>query len=593
MLSPPLLKSRSTRGLAAVLFAAASAAAVLCQPSPAAAQPALELEAPAGGDTGGISTIGVVALSGYDNLLDDVGYLGTMAGFPEAVQMIEGTINLFTQQQGLVGLDKARPWGVMVQFDGQQPLPIICLPITDLDAILGLAEGFGVMSADAGGGVMELSVPQSPQPLFAKSVGEWVYVGQSAEILDTAPADPTELLDGLVKDYDIGASLLAKNVPAALKQMALDAMSSGMEDGMERLPDETDEEYAQRKALADAQLDQFRDLVRDTDEMTVGIAINKPGQSALLVDFMMTAQEGSDLTAQFATLMPAPSDMAGFADPGASISMLQSSKTDPEKLDEYVEQTKAQLDPVRKMIAKEIEESDDVPNDETREVLMSAFDGAWEALEETLKTGRVDFGAHVLLDSDELGAVMGTKFSKPEKIEESLRKLEALAADDPDFPGVNWDAASHEGVAFHTMSIPVPDAEAAQVLGDTVEVAVGIGADMICIGMGPTAVDSLIQAIDNSAAQAGKQVEPFEMVMSVKQIADFAIRMSGDNPGAAMAGAMLDGMDDEESRINLTVSPIENGSRFRMTMQEGLLQTLGKVAAMAARQAGAGGPPPF
>ena len=278
---PQFFKTRldKLRILAALLIAGSIGAS----PQLLIAQPALEAET--GAAAGAMQTVAVVALSGYDPLMEDIGYLGALGGRPEGAQMIEGMINLFTQGKGLEGMDKTKPWGVVVQTDGNNLLPLVCLPINDLDAILALAEGFGVMSDDAGNGVKELTVPNSPMPLFAKKMGDWVYVSQSAESLDSAPADPTSTLSDLVEAYDIGARVLAQNIPAMWKQMAIGGLRQGMEEGLQQEPDESDAEYEARREIAEIQVEQLLDMIEQTESFTIGVAINESVGPGIVMEF--------------------------------------------------------------------------------------------------------------------------------------------------------------------------------------------------------------------------------------------------------------------------------------------------------------------
>lgn len=590
---PPRVRAFWGRGFAAALVAtlALSPATTRLQ-----AQETLVLddEPVLSGDqdpaAGGLKTIAMVGLSGYNPLMEDIGYLGGLAGRPEGAQMIEGLIAMFTQGKGLQGVDKTRPWGVVVQTDGAQFLPLICLPIDDLDQVLKIGEAFGVMSADAGGGVTELTVPNSEMPLFAKKIGAWVYVSQTAESLDTAPADPTTLLKDLVSDYDIGVRVLAQNVPAMFRQMAIAGLQQGLEEGLEQEPDETEEEYEARTRGAKLQMQQVVSFIEETDEVTLGIAINESGKPGLVVDFTLTGLEGSKLLDQFAMYQPAPTNFAGFAKEGAAMSMIQSTKTPAENIDAIVQQTMPQLDAARAQVELWVDEEADLKSDDARETVKSAIASAWESLEATIKTGRTDTAGHLTLESGAIELVLGGTIAKPEKIEEALRKLESVAQQEPDFPAVEWDAAEHNGIKFHKLVIPVKDPQASQIVGEAVEVAVGIGGEAMCIGAGPNAIEALTTALDASAADQGKTVPPFEMVISGKSIAAFAGEVAPPgNPTVGLIAGMFDDISDEESRIVFTLAPLKNGARYRMTAAEGVLQAIGVMANMAAQQAGAAG----
>ena len=60
----------------------------------------------------------VVASAGFNELIEDMNFVGDASGMPELGTSLEGMLDLFTQGQGLGGLDKDRPWGMTVSTDG-------------------------------------------------------------------------------------------------------------------------------------------------------------------------------------------------------------------------------------------------------------------------------------------------------------------------------------------------------------------------------------------------------------------------------------------------------------------------------------------
>jgi hypothetical protein len=46
-----------------------------------------------------------IVFSSYDELMKDVDFIGSLAGQPQASQMIDRTMQMFNQNKGLAGLD--------------------------------------------------------------------------------------------------------------------------------------------------------------------------------------------------------------------------------------------------------------------------------------------------------------------------------------------------------------------------------------------------------------------------------------------------------------------------------------------------------
>ena len=154
---------------------------------------AQEAEPPAAGQPGELQTIAAVAVAGYDNLMGDIGFLGQLGGRPESAQMLEGMIALFTQGQGVQGLDKTKPVGMLIQTDGMQVHPIGCVPITDLAGLLSIAQGFQATVTENDDGSKTLALPNG-QSLFIKESGNWAFLAAMPHSLVALPEDPEAAL---------------------------------------------------------------------------------------------------------------------------------------------------------------------------------------------------------------------------------------------------------------------------------------------------------------------------------------------------------------------------------------------------------------
>ena len=62
--------------------------------------------------------VAVVTFSGYDELMKDVNFIGSLMNNPQMSQSLEMVLMGMTEQKGLVGLDKTKPIGVIINHDG-------------------------------------------------------------------------------------------------------------------------------------------------------------------------------------------------------------------------------------------------------------------------------------------------------------------------------------------------------------------------------------------------------------------------------------------------------------------------------------------
>lgn len=580
----PFFARRRSQLLAALVAVAA------CVSSPALfAQVATE-EAPATTPAAAareMKTVAVIGVTSYNNLLGDINFIGSLGDRPELGQMVQGMIAMFTGGKGLDGVDQDKPWGVILQTDGAQFLPVGCIAVTDLGKVLSIVQGFGAQIQDGADGVKTVALPNG-QSIHIKEANGWAYIGQTPAALGNLPADPATELNTIVANYDLGARVDMQAVPEQYRQMMVTAMKSGMEDGLKRKDDESDEDYETRRKLAEAQIAQVEQMVNEVDEVTTGWAIDSTQQKTFL-DFTYTFLPGSKLAKQIAGQGTPKTNFAGFFQPDAAATFTFAAQSDPETIKENIEQMRATMATMRKQAEKAIDEEEDIPDDETRTAVKAALNDFMDAFEATMETGHFDGGAALQLGADKFTLVAASHIKDPAKFESGLKKLAAIAEKEPDFNGVEWNAASHEGINFHTLAVPVPadEEEARKFFGEKVDVAIGIGAESVYVAIGEGNLDAVKKAIDASKAEPGKEVPPFEFSASLGQImATAAANAQDGNTDIYQAIAeMLKNDAQGRDHIRASGTLVENGLKYRFEAEEGVLRAIGKATTMAQQKA--------
>ena len=267
---------------------------------------------------GEMKPVAVVALSGYDALVEDINFAGSMAGNPQLGAMLEPMIMGYTQ-----GLDKTKPIGVVVQSNGADFGGAVCLPVTDLQKLLMPLQLFGLTTEDLGDGITKVVTPQ--QAMFVREEGGWAFVSPMQPMLESLPEDPAKLLSAVSEEYDVGVRVHVQNIPEPYRQMAVQQLEMGMQAGLRKLPNETEEQFNTRKEMTAVQLEQLKQLINDIDELTIGLALDDTEQRAYL-DFVYTAVPDTKLAEQIALNSEAKTNFAGFFQPDAAMMMSFASK---------------------------------------------------------------------------------------------------------------------------------------------------------------------------------------------------------------------------------------------------------------------------
>jgi hypothetical protein len=492
-------------------------------------------------------------------------------GSPDLDKNLEGMIQLFTQGQGLAGLDKKRPLGVTLTTDGLQFQPLIVLPVTDLKQLLTALEGLVGAAEEGENGVYQLDVFN--QQIFVKEHKTWAYLSMAPDVLDNLPNDGGAMFDGLEKSYDIAGRLHVQNVPEQFRTMIVDQLRLGVESGLARQPDETDEAFDGRKKLVESQIESLTSVINELEQLTLGIALD-PAAKTAHVDLAFKALPGSKSARQFAKAKMTRSNFAGFLVPDAAASLNVS--TQLEKGD--TEQFTSGLEALRSQALEQIKLPDEASKKLADEVVGEVFD----VIKATFETGKIDAGATFQVTDKSMTLVVGAYAADSKKVTDALKKLEKLGEKDPNFPKISFDASEHAGVSFHTATIPVPaGSQLAQVVGDKLDVAVGVGADSVYLALGNDCVAKTKSLIDASKAAANKDVLPFQANVALAPVLKLASAFQPAAEGSAedTLKPMLEDLAKVPGKdhVKLEFLPEPNGAKLRLSAEEGVLMLLGRA----------------
>jgi len=540
--------------------------------------------------------VAVVAFSGYNELKADIGYIGKLGDNPELAVAMEVFLKLALKNRGLEGLDKTRPWGLLVQLDEERLAESLkkpddalraygVIPVTDMKALLAVLEP-AIGTAKAQDGIYEISKADAPK-FYAKQVGSWAFLAKEPKQLAETPANPEELLTGLTKSYDLAIRFDLGSIPEQVRNAVLAEMKKKARADLEKQKATIGEEdYAVRKILAERTLQAVNCGADDLADVTLGWALdNKAGKTYL--DVTVTAKPDTNAARSLAALGEARSNFGGFLAPEATVKgnwTGQFSQADSSEL-------LAVIDLVRKRAMAEIDKQ---PYDQAA-VAAQLLDGLIDVVKDTLSTGRVDGGVAACLEPERLTVVAGGFVADGEKLDATLKRLvDAVCADHPEVSAaINWDAGQHNGVKLHAAYVPIPyevenREKLVQLVGDVAEIVVATGKQSAYIAFGRKATATLKAAIDKSVETATAEVPPLRVSLDLGTLTKFAAAMGEtevDRQKAALAAALLE-QAGEQDRGNLSASPVPNGVQFRLELEEGILKAAGMATTQQGSQAG-------
>jgi hypothetical protein len=514
-----------------------------------------------------------VSFSGYNELLADIETIGKLGDRPEMADAIKGIIAMATQGRGLVGLDKKQPIGTVVLSDGSEKFTSYCfLPISDLKQLMGLIKnpmtGEGLKEED---GVYEIPLGSSGHAYLAQR-GKWSYLVEEKETLDAMPADPLPLLGDLPKQYLLAVKATLKNLPEAIREKYLAPLMSAMQTGMKRQDNESDEQYAARITMLKQNQAQVERLAKELDEFVLGMNIDRQTNKAYL-DLNMYAKAGTELARDFANRKPGKTDFAGLKLPDAAITLNGTGTIE----DANVAQIKNSLNAVR-ISAQDQLKNKGLPN-EHLDLSIELLNDVFDIIDKTIDLKRTDCGMALVLKPDAVTFVAGGLMAEGAKLESALAKIvTAISKDNPKVEQyVKLNLETYKGIRFHSGSFPVPEEKMRPLVGDTIDIVLGVGNDKLFIAAGRDANKTLKQVIDQSQSEAGKVIPPMEVVVTASRIAKFLSEVSEVDQVKSIAENVSDSLEKTEGKdhILLVSQPIADGTQIRLEFEEGILKTLG------------------
>lgn len=449
--------------------------------------------------------VAVVTLSGWQELIDDLNFVGEVSDSPGLGSSIEGLLALTTGGKGLVGLRRDQPWGVAVSIVNNEPDVLAFVPLKDLDRFLtALAGVIGPAPKDADG-VYELDA--MGQSILAKQHGDWVFIAMRQESLANLPDDPSALVGNLTKNYDVAFEVNMQNLPADFRDVALTQISLGLEQGMARDGDESDEEFEARSEAAAAQIAEIEKVITQIDRLTVGWSISREDRKAY-VDVMATAIAGSDLAKEFANVSDGTTQFAGFETPEATVSALCTGAISAND--------RQQLASSREQLNTMFETSDVFDDPRVKEVAGKFMDDLFTALEKMLDSDKFDGGMAVFGEGPftiVAGGAVADSAAFDDLVEDTLKQV---AAEFPGYQGYNRNVAEHKDLRFHTIDVPsLPDPEmleaAREVFGDEIAITIAVGEKRAFFAVGPGAIDRIKHVVDKSAEVGTVTIPPLRV----------------------------------------------------------------------------------
>jgi hypothetical protein len=532
--------------------------------------------------------VAVVTLASYDKLLHDVDFIGQSIDNPGLAKGIESLLTLVTGGQGLAGFDKSRPVAVVVETDGTHFSGYGLLPVTDLKRLLALVTPLAAKVTDVGDGVFAVYPKGKGQITYVKQgASGWAVLGNRKETPAEASIDPQSLLAGLGGEYDVAIRVSPQNLPAQLRQGFLQKIQADAQRDMDhRRPQESDDQFAARKLLTRKVVDTLVHLADDIRYVTLGWNLD-PQSGKDYLDVSLTATPGTRTAQCWAKQAETKTHFAGFLQPGAALAGLWTNQFPPVDTAELNQIFTL----VRKQALADVDRKE--PSAEKARVGKEVVGGLLDTIQQTVASARLDGALAVKIEPHAATVVAGAYVADGAKIQTVLdRLLQAARAENAAVVDqlVRTNADQLRDVHFHTITIPLPDEtkgreKLVQLVGDSLELVIGIGKNSVYFAAGRDALPTLKQAIEASSAEGSRVAAPMQLAIAVAPILRTAAAFGTPDVQAKTAAAieMLKGAEIQD-HIRLVATPIDNGLRLRLEAEKDVVRLFFRSVLLAQRK---------
>ena len=389
-----------------------------------------------------------ISVSNLDSLRKDLEVVVQESGDPFLWML------LLMSGQRTTGVDSTKPWGAVIQTDGENLFQFAFLPVPNLEQMLSQMvlpgeEGPQISQPDENG-VLDAEM-QGTQFVIAQK-GDWAFIADNRQTLDRVPDDPVTALAGLDQSHALAARLNIGNVPQLLRQMPLDMIQLGASKVMQRKTDETAEEHAARQEHFQRLLRPYEQLLNETDSLQLGLSVDGEARTVIL-DMERRAVAGTATDAEYTLAGESKSNLAGFFFSDASASALVTGAVSEHyaaRAEDYIKSLASRA--VKSVDGQELAEAE---KQQAKQLLEDFADVALA----TVKTRHFDVGGAVFADVDALTVVAAGHVANAAKLEKLVKQFAQLGSgEDPAVEkAIALDAEQYKGIRFHTLSVPADE----------------------------------------------------------------------------------------------------------------------------------------
>ena len=512
----------------------------------------------------------IVNIASIDRVLTDVDYMFQAAERPDMMNLVTGFI---TNQIGdLKGMNRQKPFGIMLFLAAglpPTPTPVLYVPVDGIEDLMKVVEAGPVKPRKVDGREGHYELQGRRQNFYCVLRKGYAYLTNDSNkhMLEAELPEPAAIAEPMAAKYDLGVSLVVKNVPLAIRAVLLAFLRQRTEADLQQRDTESEAGYKLRRASGISTLEFIEQFATQCDQVQFGIDSSQERKN-VEIEVLMDATADSELAKLSKDLAGRKSFFSPLFNDGQPLTVSASWKMDKRER----KAAAAVVDALQIGLAKELPEG-------TAPSVAPLFD----SMKATAEQGDMDFCVQFQpVAGKQFVFVGGVRLIGGESFGKGLEQLLTAVQGRQELDKVELNVDTHQSIVFHRLVAKNIPRQEQRTYGGVPSVYLGSSSQTLWFAVGADeAMPSLKTAIDqvqvgNSTEPGGGSAYPFQMILHT---APWLNLPSIDEQDASRQDFAQQALKENSDSLRISVQPTDTGTRSRIVIDEGFIKLVGMLLA--------------
>jgi len=531
-----------------------------------------DTEAEAGEESPELIPVLVFNIASAQRSLNDISNMFQVAGRPDMMEVVQGFLGGAVGD--LKGLDRTRPLGYMLFLEPSlppRPRMVIYLPVSNEEELISTLRLGPAPITETGEHEYEIENRgrRGKTPLLVQ--GDYAFIlptGQGFLKGETFP-DPQTISTALAARYDVSFTIRLKGIPPLIREVFNTFVSQQFSAQMQQRDNERDEAYEARRARSTSIMQYLQQLIRDGEEVTIGLDSTEDGRRAV-AEITTEARPETQFAKYLTGIAGKQSYFVPLLQEAHPLQISISWNMDAREQEAAL----GYLQALRLGLKRELQ----LDTSETS----SAVDALVDSLEATAQQNHIDAILQFLKrPGNELVLVAGMKVAGSQTVGQSLKDVLTLVKEQKSEKAIQLDAHQFRGVSLSKIPVGPAGGELVNIYGRKPDFWIGTGSGILWIGFGG---DDALKALDEAIATTLSApprpdvatTAPFQAILHASSWLKYVDEDALNSPQGLLASEILNPANDS---LRLEVVTTESGARASLRFDEGFVNLLGALLA--------------